>query len=80
MLVNARYVRNIFSTVIKSIHVSVKNQFKSQCKNLLFATSSFQKNGVLVTMTSEDIVRKAKALADTYVDKWKQATNENEEE
>jgi hypothetical protein len=39
-----------------------------------------QKNGVLVTMTSEDIVRKAKALADTYVDKWKQGSNENEEE
>ena len=39
-----------------------------------------QKNGVLVTMTSEDIVRKAKALADTYADKWKASDNEAEEE
>ncbi|XP_053379700.1 uncharacterized protein LOC123527817 isoform X3 [Mercenaria mercenaria] len=43
-------------------------------------TQNFMKNGVLVTMTSEDIVRKAKALADTYADKWKQGTNENEED
>ncbi|XP_060578079.1 uncharacterized protein LOC132735176 isoform X3 [Ruditapes philippinarum] len=43
-------------------------------------TQNFMKNGVLVTMTSEDIVRKAKALADTYVDKWKQGSNENEED
>ncbi|WAR14550.1 hypothetical protein MAR_004655 [Mya arenaria] len=33
-------------------------------------TQNFMKNGVLVTMTSEDIVRKAKALAKGHADKW----------
>ena len=31
-------------------------------------------------MTSADIVRKAKALADTYADKWKDRTDEDTEE
>lgn len=39
-----------------------------------------QRNGVLVTMTSEDIVRKAKALADTYADSWKKNKAGNDEE
>lgn len=43
-------------------------------------TQNFMKNGVLVTMTSEDIVRKAKALADTYADKWKEKSTDNEED
>ncbi|KAL4221673.1 hypothetical protein ACF0H5_019930 [Mactra antiquata] len=41
-------------------------------------TQNFMKNGVLVTMASEDIVRKAKALADSYVDKGKHTENEEE--
>lgn len=31
-------------------------------------------------MTSADIVRKAKALADTYADKWKDRTDQEGEE
>ncbi|XP_052211980.1 uncharacterized protein LOC127831039 isoform X2 [Dreissena polymorpha] len=41
---------------------------------------NFMRNGVMVTMTSEDIVRKAKALADSYADSWKKNKAVNDEE
>ena len=33
-----------------------------------------------MTMTSADIVRKAKALADTYADKWKDRSDQDDEQ
>ena len=36
-----------------------------------FVTFLLQKTGVLTTLTSADIVRKAKVLADTNADRWK---------
>lgn len=73
---------SIESNVLKMLddHAEIGAHLRQAWRTEGLQETNFMKDSVLVTMTSEDIVRKAKALADTHVDKWKHGSNENEEE